>query len=114
MCPVKTENLSRNVPRPEGDFWRQLTSRLRVRSRANLENFLLEVGLKAVNRRAWRELVRLRAAVNPRVLGSGALLALFVAGLVGQAHGNLRLARGHVRAVAQHHPGRPGRDWEEI
>lgn len=82
MCPVKTENLSRNVARAEADFWRSLATQLNVKSRANLENFLLLEGLKAVNRSAARQLAALRLAVNPRVLGSAALLPLFVAQII--------------------------------
>lgn len=96
MCPVKTENLSRNVPREEGQFWRDLVRELHVKSRGNLENFLLLEGLKAVNRRAAKRLAALRAEISPRVLGSAALLALFLMTMT--EHEQLRVARRSVRA----------------
>ncbi len=108
MCPVKTENLSRNVPREEGEFWRGLVAELRVRSRANLENFLLLEGLKAVNRQAAHRLQQIRAAANPRSLNSLAIIALalgfLICGLGLGVHKDLRRGRTvsrtpHVRNV---------------
>lgn len=68
MCPVKTENLSRNVARAEGTFWRELVTEMRAKSRGHLENFLLAEGLKAVNRRAAKRLLAIRELASGRQL----------------------------------------------
>ncbi|MEI6076730.1 MAG: hypothetical protein WCS94_14200 [Verrucomicrobiota bacterium] len=60
MCPVKTENISFNASRAEGDFWRKLEVDLHMKSRGELHKYLLAVGLAAVNRHAARQLTTLR------------------------------------------------------
>lgn len=115
MCPEKTENLSRNVPRAEGEFWRGLVRDMRVKSRAQLENFLLLEGLKAMNRKAARKLAAIRAEAlgalpgKPMVAGLILLVTFF-----GGSAGQLLLAHHHhdLRAAKlARHSGRPGRDW---
>lgn len=95
MCPIKCEIMSVAVPREEGAFWRRLAASIKVkgqraRSRGDLQKFLMLQGLKAVCRRSAAELVAIRKDFSPRALGSGALLTLFVAGLIAQGGHHLQ------------------------
>jgi ABC-type uncharacterized transport system ATPase subunit len=96
MCPVKTENLSRNVVRAEGVFWRELVREMNVKSRGHLENFLVLEGLKALNGRAAKRLRAIRLEFGSKQFLAAAMVLVFCGGLLaaGGNHHCKRLLRG--------------------
>lgn len=110
MCPVKTQNLSRNVPREEGQFWRELVRDMKVKSRANLENFLLLKALQGVNKKAARRLAQIRQEFTRQSLAGIVLLLTLLGGSTAQFigshhHGHDLRSRGftaQVRAKVRH------------
>ena len=80
MCPIKTVNLSLNVPQEEGEFWRALARQAGVRSVGELHKRLLFSALEKLKPAKAKELLAIR--INYCRLGSAALLALFCVSLL--------------------------------
>jgi hypothetical protein len=60
MCPIKTQNISINVSREEGQFWKELAFKMRMRSCGDLHKFLLLLGLEEINPSAAKRLKSIR------------------------------------------------------
>jgi ABC-type uncharacterized transport system ATPase subunit len=96
MCPVKTENLSVNVAREEGAFWREMVAVFGARSRGDLQKMLLFEGLKALNGRAAKRLRAIRLEFGSKQFLAAAMVLVFCGGLLaaGGNHHCKRLLRG--------------------
>lgn len=98
------------MPREEGAFWRELVRDMRVKSRANLENFLLLKALERVNKKAAKRLAQIRQEFTRQSLAGIVMLLSLGLGQVGQfvsshQHGHDLRSRGltaQVRAKVRH------------